>query len=572
MSTDTPDTDKRYRAFISYSHRDAAIARWLHRSLESYRVPRRLVGQQTAVGAVPQRLAPIFLDRDELASAADLTQTVRDALHDSANLIVICSPRSAQSIWVQREVELFTATGRADRIFCFVVDGDPAAPAGSADSCFPAALLQASGTAPLAADIRDGNDTRSSAKLKLVAGVLGLPLGELRRREQARRIRQLTALAITALVIIAVLSGLLFAAVRAREEAVRQRNRAEVESQTALQTVDFLKSLFAVSNPDAARGNTITARAILDEGATRIETALKDQPLVRGRLMSTLGEVYTSLGLYPEGISLLERSRPLLGTGTPHDQLEAVTALGEAQYLKGEYADAEKQYRVALKLLATSTSSGAATSRVYAGLAEVLIQSDGFDAAEKLLNQALAIDRALGEDARAMVARDIGLLATMNFYRSKLPEAEAQFRQAIDLRSAVLGPMHPRVGQDLNSIGAVLYTKGNYAAAAEMFKRALPIYEKAYGPDHPETSTILGNLARISVESLQFAAAQAYLERTIRITLKQESDSHRDLAFCTTAWAWPIRGSAISMRPSIGFARRCRLLTNPSIAIAGLYA
>ena len=58
-----------YFAFISYSHNDKLWADWLHKSLETYRVPSRLVGQTTDAGIVPKRLTPIFRDRDELASA-----------------------------------------------------------------------------------------------------------------------------------------------------------------------------------------------------------------------------------------------------------------------------------------------------------------------------------------------------------------------------------------------------------------------------------------------------------------------------------------------------------------------
>src|SRR5215471_14241860 len=57
----------RYRAFISYSHQDRAWADWLHRALETYRVPRRLVGRRTEIGIIPKRIAPVFRDREELA-------------------------------------------------------------------------------------------------------------------------------------------------------------------------------------------------------------------------------------------------------------------------------------------------------------------------------------------------------------------------------------------------------------------------------------------------------------------------------------------------------------------------
>src|SRR5579871_5834013 len=89
LSVDQP----KYRAFISYSHRDSQWANWLHRSLEAYRPPKALIGTYTTVGVVPKRLAPIFRDREELASATDLGSVLKEALAQSACQIVICSPQ-----------------------------------------------------------------------------------------------------------------------------------------------------------------------------------------------------------------------------------------------------------------------------------------------------------------------------------------------------------------------------------------------------------------------------------------------------------------------------------------------
>jgi len=118
-----------YRAFISYSHRDKAWGDWLHKALETYRVPRRLVGQQTEAGVIPRRLAPVFRDREELASATDLGRTVNAVLTRSENLIVICSPAAAASHWVNEEVLAYKRMGRAERIFCLIVGGEPNASA-----------------------------------------------------------------------------------------------------------------------------------------------------------------------------------------------------------------------------------------------------------------------------------------------------------------------------------------------------------------------------------------------------------------------------------------------------------
>ena len=101
-SSDSPDIKQhKYRAFISYSHADEKWANRLHKTLESYRVPKHLVGQTTSRGPIPKRLAPVFRDRDELPSATDLGDVIRAALANSACLIVICSPDAARSRWVE---------------------------------------------------------------------------------------------------------------------------------------------------------------------------------------------------------------------------------------------------------------------------------------------------------------------------------------------------------------------------------------------------------------------------------------------------------------------------------------
>ena len=152
-----------YEAFISYSHADERWAGWIHRTLEGFRIPKRLVEE---LELPANRFLPVFRDKDELASSADLSLTLRDALRASRNLIVVCSPSSAQSRWVNEEVASFQALGRGDRVFCVVVDGDPADPA----SCFPESLRAGE---PLAIDLRDGGDGRRAVKLKLAASLLG---------------------------------------------------------------------------------------------------------------------------------------------------------------------------------------------------------------------------------------------------------------------------------------------------------------------------------------------------------------------------------------------------------------
>ena len=130
------DPEFKYRAFISYSHSDERWAKWLHKALETYSVPKRLIGTETAYGPVPERFAPVFRDRDELATATNLGETLTRALEQSAFQVVICSPAAAKSRWVNEEILAFKRLGREHRIFCLIDAGEP----GAASSAFPAAL------------------------------------------------------------------------------------------------------------------------------------------------------------------------------------------------------------------------------------------------------------------------------------------------------------------------------------------------------------------------------------------------------------------------------------------------
>ena len=216
------DKDFKYWAFISYSHADAKWGDWLHAALETYRVPSRLVRKAKPEGTVPKRIFPVFRDREELASSSSLGENIQGALRLSRALVVICSPRSAASRWVNEEVKLYKSMGREDRVFCLIVDGEPNAPADSGLlECFPKAVrfqLDRDGeisnepAEPIAADAREGKDGKRNALLKLIAGTIGVPFDELRQRERQRQARQRIRLG-ASIVGMMVAAGLIYTAV-----------------------------------------------------------------------------------------------------------------------------------------------------------------------------------------------------------------------------------------------------------------------------------------------------------------------------------------------------------------------
>lgn len=235
--------DGRYAAFISYSHADMKVARWLHRAIEYYRVPRGLVGTQGDRGTVPARLRPVFRDEDELAGAAELGPKLQAALARSDALIVICSPSAARSPWVDQEIRSFKRLNPDAPVFALIAAG---VPGDGEQACFPAPLLFALDAAgdldrsqplePLAPDLQ--KNERTIVKLKLIAGLLGLPYAALYRRDQRRRRRIVAALSAFAFLLVVTLSGLSIAAFTYARMAVQQRNAAQTARKLAEENAD----------------------------------------------------------------------------------------------------------------------------------------------------------------------------------------------------------------------------------------------------------------------------------------------------------------------------------------------
>ena len=218
----------KYRGFLSYSHVDRKWARWLHRALESYRLPGNLTLPDG--GVLPKRLNPIFLDRDELPSAASLSDAVKEALAESEKLIVVCSPNAAASQWVNEEIRTFRKLGRSADILCFVIDGEPGSTKGN--NCFPEALTEPAEPGgmvlePMAADARLGGDGRKNAMLKIAAGMLGVGFDALRQRDLRKRQQKLLAVTAGSLAIATLTVLLAISAFIARNEAEEQRAQAE---------------------------------------------------------------------------------------------------------------------------------------------------------------------------------------------------------------------------------------------------------------------------------------------------------------------------------------------------------
>ena len=446
----------RFRAFLSYSHADTEWARWLLRRLETYRVPVRLVGTHGAHGEIGPRLGTFFRDRDELPSSGDLGATIREALDDSAALIVLCSPAAARSRWVNAEIEAFHAGGRSDRVLCFVVGGEP----GSTDpmlQCFPPALLahadEGTTIEPLAADARRSGDGRERAFLKLVAGLLGVGFDSLARREAQRRQRKWTMVAAASLVGMALTTGLAATAWVARNDA--QRRQAQAEDILGFMLGDLRRKLTTVGRLDLMRtvdDKATTYFATLDPRDLS-DRALEEQ----ARSLTGIGQVRLDEGNHDAAMEAFReahaRSTALQervpGNGQRlFDRAQAEYWIGLVALQQGRLDDAGTWFRKyrdsAIRLTAMDPANFDWQREVAYGHHNLAVLDDrlgNYAEAERTLSKELALyrawsrDRPGNTDLRYEASNTASWLGSLSMRRGKLAEAEAYFLgQADDMR------------------------------------------------------------------------------------------------------------------------------------------
>jgi tetratricopeptide (TPR) repeat protein len=343
----------RYTAFLSYSHKDSTAAGRLHRRLETYRMPKRLVGAETPRGPVPARLAPIFRDREELPAATDLSATVREALALSGALIVLCSPHAAASLWVAEEIETFRKLHPDRPILAAILDGDPS-------DCFPAVLraLGRDGTwhEPLATDLRRHCDGQRLGMLKLVAGITGVGLDALVQRDASRRIRRVMAVTAAALVAMLAMAALALVAINARGEADRQRAETERQRAAAAGLVEFMLTDLRTRLRGVGRLDIMLAvnrRALAFYGGQQALDGRPADAAAYARVLHALGEDDLGKGDERAALANFREARRITATliGQWPDDLNIIFAHAQSDYWIGrvhEYREdwpaAERQY------------------------------------------------------------------------------------------------------------------------------------------------------------------------------------------------------------------------------------
>ena len=338
----------------------------------------------------------------------------------------------------------------------------------------------------------------------------------------ARRNR--LAVAAGAIVAATLVIGLSVAAVglvRAR----RAEALARQEGETSRQVASFLTGLFRVSDPSEARGNSVTAREILDRGAERIRGELASQPLVQAKLMHTMGVVYREMGLFSQAQPLLEQAiatrRARFAADDP-DLQASLLELARLEQQQGRFADAEALYRATLTVREQTLGPGDPGLMVpLSALGGMLVTRGRLPEAESLLTRAVALRARSTAPEDVDYARTLRHLASAYLAQGRYAEAEPAFRRALAMYERVAGADHPDVGRLLNNLGIVYYGLQRYDEAEQYYGRAEANLSRSLGEDHPNVASININLGEIAWRKRRFPDAERRLQLALAILAKR---------------------------------------------------
>jgi len=549
------DASRRYRAFISYSHGDERVAGQLHRALERWTPPRRLIGRVTAMGPVPSRLGPIFRDREELSSAGDLGARVTEALERSACLLVICSPAAARSRWVNQEVLAYKALGGAARIFCCIIAGEPGAsgiPGREDEECFCEALrfrLGADGrlsdepVEPIAADARPDKDGWALAKLKLIAGILGVELDELRQRETQRRQRRMAVITMASLAGMVLTGSLAVNAHLAGQRA--ERRHAQAEDLIGFMLGDLYHRLFEINRLDVY---TAVGDKAMEYFAGLRDEDLTDSTLAqRAAALRIIGETRLDQGALDEALEAFMESLWLaerLASRDPgHAERQVALAdsenwIGFVHWQRGELDQAAARFERRLQILAALVVDGVPDIELldkvgigHTNLGRVREAHGDFDAALASYRKVRDIyERGIvlaPDDVRLRVElgfahNNIGVLAMR---LGELDLAEAELRIDLAIKQAILDdhPDHAGYRDYLRNahgwLGAVLELRGNDVGARAELETALLMASRSHELDLENRvragahAAMLSRLGRLLLRGGELGAAGRRLQQ-----------------------------------------------------------
>ena len=285
--------------------------------------------------------------------------------------------------------------------------------------------------------------------------------------------------------------GVLLALSLGLATALWQAGQARAQAQRAQAVQRFLVQLFDASRPELARGREVSARALLDQGAARVEAELPEQPVVRAALHREIGRIYITLGANVPARVQLEQALSLYGNLR---QLETEDAI-DAQFLLFELLKEEMQFDAAqaaarLTLMRAESAFGSHHRwrlPIIEMRAWMAREQGDTTQAEALLKPVIAPLLGLQGPAAVQQLKLRSVLANVLLDQARYAEAREQFSAVIEGSRAVPGYELTDALADRYNLARAQYALAEFAPTAVVLAQLLPAMERHLGAAHDRT-------------------------------------------------------------------------------------
>jgi eukaryotic-like serine/threonine-protein kinase len=290
-----------------------------------------------------------------------------------------------------------------------------------------------------------------------------------------------------------------------------QARKAALEREHVKEMNSFILGLFRASDPNEARGDTLTVREVLDRGAERLDTSLTLSPDIRADLLTSVAEIYGNLGLFEDADSLINSALSIVMRpegGDPLREARVLRALAKVRERRGLYTDSDSLLRLALDRMAGRRGVSAedlAATRADLGL--LAKQLGKLEESVTLFSEAISdLKRGTGSGTVAL-ANAYHNLGTSLTLLGRFDEAEAAMTTSLRIRRNLFGEEHLDVASSLNSLGEVFRNRGDLDRARDSFVDSRRIFVKLLGPDDSRVGDIDNNLGAIALSEGRYDEA-----------------------------------------------------------------
>ena len=305
--------------------------------------------------------------------------------------------------------------------------------------------------------------------------------------------------------------------------ATRAERAANREAKTASRVSEFLIDLFRSTDPGRMRETELTAKEVIDLGAQRLRTELREEPIVRAELLTTIGDVYTALGQFDSAEPLLQEAVTVLEETQGSDPLKlakTLNTLAENYRARGRSAESVSLASRAVAIVDEhADSESRANQRIVLG--NTRNSTGDADGAETVFREAIALFESTGKPPTRTLSSCYLNLANSRFLKTDLDEAGSYYRRALAIDEDLLGPDHIQVATTLHNLSLISTALGRIGEAHELETRALTIRENVLGPDHWHVALSLANLAEITRQQKDLDRAEALIRRALAIDEQQ---------------------------------------------------